>query len=188
MRATGNAHLKSKVSGNGWEQAINDHLVTTRTHDVEEGGTPWPLEVVRKIKAALATGGFWYWLLLQDLAFWSPLAIQLCLGGGRKRRWSRTASTEQRPLLSILILCPTTAAGIQFCLLCCQPEPMPRSLTARAPLSTQRRPCRPAAWLGKTIHMVSRAYRFPLPSITPHESYRQCPSEKQLFPARNVLS
>ena len=105
-----------------------------------------------------------------------------------KRRWSQTASTQQRPLLSILILCPTTAAGIQFCLLCCQPEPMPRSLTARAPLSTQRRPCRPAAWLGKTIHMVSRAYRFPLPSITPHESYRQCPSEKQLFPARNVLS
>ena len=112
-------------------------------------------------------------------------------GEGReneKRRWSQTASTQQRPLLSILILCPTTAAGIQFCLLCCQPEPMPRSLTARAPLSTQRRPCRPAAWLGKTIHMVSRAYRFPLPSITPHESYRQCPSEKQLFPARNVLS
>ena len=106
----------------------------------------------------------------------------------QKRKWSQTASTQQRPLLSILILCPTTAAGIQFCLLCCQPEPMPRSLTARAPLSTQRRPCRPAAWLGKTIHMVSRAYRFPLPSITPHESYRQCPSEKQLFPARNVLS
>ena len=48
---------------------------------MEEGGTPWPLEVVRKIKAALAAGGFWYWLLLQDLAFWSPLAIQLCLGG-----------------------------------------------------------------------------------------------------------
>ena len=102
--------------------------------------------------------------------------------------WSGAVSTLQRLLLSILILCPTTAAGIQFCLLCCQPEPMPRSLTARAPLSTQRRPCRPAAWLGKTIHMVSRAYRFPLPSITPHESYRQCPSEKQLFPARNVLS
>ena len=105
-------------------------------------------------------------------------------GGEWKKKWSWTASTQQRPLLSILILCPTTAAGIQFCLLCCQPEPMPRSLTARAPLSTQRRPCRPAAWLGKTIHMVSRAYWFPLPSITPYEDYRQCPSEKSLVLTR----
>ena len=96
--------------------------------------------------------------------------------------WSGAVSTLQGLLLSILILCPTTAAGIQFCLLCCQPEPMPRSLTARAPLSTQRRPCRPAAWLGKTIHMVSRAYWFPLPSITPHEGYRQCPSENTKIP------
>ena len=100
------------------------------------------------------------------------------LGGGVKKRRSRTASTEQRPLLSILILCPTTAAGIQFCLLCCQPEPMPRSLTARRSLFTQRNPCRPAAWLGKTIHMVSRAYKLPLPSITPGQCYRQCPSGK----------
>ena len=93
-----------------------------------------------------------------------------------KTEWSGAASTLQRPLLSILILCPTTAAGIQFCLLCCQPEPMPRSLTARISLFTQGNPCRPAAWLGKTIHMASRAYKLPLPSTTPDQSYRQCPS------------
>ena len=98
----------------------------------------------------------------------------------KREGWSGAVSTLQRLLLSILILCPTTAAGIQFCLLCCQPEPMPRSLTARAPLSTQRRPCRPAAWLGKTIHMVSRAFKIPLPSITPDQCYRQCPSEEAM--------
>ena len=65
---------------------------------------------------------------------------------------------------SILILCPTTAASAQFCLLCCQPEPIPRSLTARMSRFTSRDPCRLAAWLGRTIHMGSRAYRFPLHS------------------------
>ena len=80
---------------------------------------------------------------------------------------------------SILILCPTTAASAQFCLLCCQPEPIPRSLTARMSLFTQRDPCRLAAWLGRTIHMVSRACKLPLPSSTPGQSYRQCPSEIQ---------
>ena len=98
-----------------------------------------------------------------------------------KTEWSGAASTLQRPLLSILILCPTTAAGIQFCLLCCQPEPMPRSLTARKSLFTQRSPCRPAAWLGKTIHMASRAYKLPLLSSTPGQCYRQCPSERVLL-------
>ena len=95
----------------------------------------------------------------------------------KKKEWSGAASTLQGPLLSILILCPTTAAGIQFCLLCCQPEPMPRSLTARISLFTQGNPCRPAAWLGKTIHMASRAYKLPLLSNTPGQCYRQCPSE-----------
>ena len=98
--------------------------------------------------------------------------------------WSGAVSTLQRLLLSILILCPTTAAGIQFCLLCCQPEPMPRLLTARTPLLTQGSPCRPAAWLGKTIHMVSRAFKIPLPSITPDQCYRQCPSEQAMCGCR----
>ena len=92
-----------------------------------------------------------------------------------KTEWSGAASTLQRPLLSILILCPTTAAGIQFCLLCCQPEPMPRSLTARKSLFTQRSPCRPAAWLGKTIHIVSRTYKIPLLSTTPDQELQALP-------------
>ena len=98
--------------------------------------------------------------------------------------WSGAVSTLQRLLLSILILCPTTAAGIQFCLLCCQPEPMPRSLTARRSLFTQGNPCRPAAWLGKTIHMDSKAYMIPLPSITPDQCNRQSPSEETPFPGK----
>ena len=45
-----------------------------------------------------------------------------------------------------LACCPTTAASAQFCLLCCQPEPLPESLAARAAPLTQGRPCRLAAW------------------------------------------
>ena len=116
--------------------------------------------------------------LLTMCALWCISSADI-KGGRRKTKTegSGAASNLQGPLLSILILCPTTAAGIQFCLLCCQPEPMPRSLTARESLFTQRSPCRPAAWLGKTIHMVSRAFKIPLPSITPDQCYRQCPSE-----------
>ena len=77
---------------------------------------------------------------------------------------------------SILILCPTTAASAQFCLLCCQPEPIPRSLTARMSLFTQRDPCRLAAWLGRTIHMASKACRYPLHSTPQPRRDRQGPA------------
>ena len=38
---------------------------------------------------------------------------------------------QQRSLQTTLIHFPTTADSAQFCLLCCQPEPIPRSLAAR---------------------------------------------------------
>ena len=86
---------------------------------------------------------------------------------------------------SILILYPTTAASAQFCLLCCQPEPIPRSLTARMSRFTSRDPCRLAAWLGRTIHMGSRAYRLPLQSIPLYRGDRPGPHKHFLgiFPS-----
>ena len=46
----------------------------------------------------------------------------------------------------ILIHFPTTAGSAQFCLLCCQPEPIPGTLAARRPLLTPRVPCRLPVW------------------------------------------
>ena len=114
--------------------------------------------------------------LLTMCALWCISSADI-KGGRRKTKTegSGAASNLQGPLLSILILCPTTVAGIQFRLLCCQPEPMPRSLTARKSLFTQRSPCRPAAWLGKTIHMVSRTYKIPLLSTTPDQELQALP-------------
>ena len=42
-----------------------------------------------------------------------------------------SSCTAQRSQHCIQIQYPVTAGGVRFCLLCCQPEPMPRSLTAR---------------------------------------------------------
>ena len=68
---------------------------------------------------------------------------------GKSKGRSSTPSELQGPLLSILAHYPTTADSAYSCLLCCQPEPFPKPLAARAALSTQGGPCRPAAWQGQ---------------------------------------
>ena len=70
----------------------------------------------------------------------------------RKGR-SGTPSELQGWLLSILAHCPTTADSAQSCLLCCQPEPVPRTLAARMSQFTLGHPCRLSAWSGWAIHM-----------------------------------
>ena len=75
--------------------------------------------------------------------------------------WSRAAYPPQRSLRAALGCCPTTAGGAQFCLLCCQPGPVPESLPARPPPLTQGRPCRPPVWLGHPIHTASRTCHGP---------------------------
>ena len=58
----------------------------------------------------------------------------------------RMGSAGQRSLHSIQAHFPTTASSAQFCLLCYQPEPVPRSLAARLSQLTSRDPCRLQAW------------------------------------------
>ena len=65
-------------------------------------------------------------------------------------------SAAQRSLHSIQAHDPTTASSAQFCLLCCQPEPVPRSLAARLSQLTSRDPCRLQAWLGRAFCTVCR--------------------------------
>ena len=73
-----------------------------------------------------------------------------------EKGWSCASSPQQRSLHAILIHYPTTAGSVQFCLLCCQPEPMPESLTARMSRFTPWDPCRLPAWLGWTICIACR--------------------------------
>ena len=63
-----------------------------------------------------------------------------------KNRASGTPSELQGRLLSILAHYPTTADSAQSCLLCYQPEPVPRTLAARVSQFTLSQPCRLPAW------------------------------------------
>ena len=84
----------------------------------------------------------------------------------RKEEWSGAPCTQQRSLHCILIQDPTTAGSAQFYLLCCQPESMPRSLTARMSQLTPWDPCRLPAWSGRTIHMLYRTCHVPEHAIS----------------------
>ena len=84
----------------------------------------------------------------------------------KSKDWSRAAYPPQRSLRAALGCCPTTAGGAQFCLLCCQPGPVPESLPARPPSLTQGRPCRPPVWLGHPIHTAIRTCHGPHRSIS----------------------
>ena len=92
-----------------------------------------------------------------------------------KKGWCGASSAQQRFLHAILTQCPTTAGSVQFCLLCCQPEPVPRSLAARRSQLTLRDPCRLPAWSGRTIHMASRTYCAPMHSCHPSQVTDQGP-------------
>ena len=52
-------------------------------------------------------------------------------GVNKKCRCSCAPATYQRSLHYILAHCPITASSIQFCLLCCQPEPFPGLLSCQ---------------------------------------------------------
>ena len=51
---------------------------------------------------------------------------------------------------------PTTGDTARFCLLCCQPEPMPMSLSTRTSQLPLWSPCRVPSWSGQAINMVNR--------------------------------
>ena len=99
----------------------------------------------------------------------------------KKKDWSSASSAWQRRLHVILIQYPTTAGSVQFCLLCCQPEPVPRSLAARRMQFTLLTPCRLPAWLGRTIHMTCSTCCAPIHSSSPCGVTGQEPTGKACF-------
>ena len=86
-------------------------------------------------------------------------------GNGNKKKQNSwlccVGCAGQRSLHPIQAHDPTTASSVQFCLLCCQPEPVPRSLTARLSRLTPRDPCRQQAWLGQAFRTGCRTCTVP---------------------------
>ena len=93
-------------------------------------------------------------------------------GGGMKGGCG-APYTRQRSLHCILAQDPTTAGSTQFCLLCCQPEPIPGPSTARMSQLTPCDPCRLPAWSGRAINMPCRTWNVPEHSNTKFPSGQQ---------------
>ena len=93
--------------------------------------------------------------------------------------WSGAASDQQRSSSTIQPQCPSTACRAQFCLLCCQPEPVPRSLAARMSQLTPRDPCRLHVCMRQAIYIASRTCCGPEHFHT-HSSKRQAEAHKEL--------
>ena len=97
-----------------------------------------------------------------------PVRRRMCLMGAqmrneknKKNRRSDESSAEERRLHPVLANVPTTASSAWFCLLCCQPEPIPRSLSARMSQFTLWDPCRLLAWSGLAINTVCSTSSLP---------------------------
>ena len=69
----------------------------------------------------------------------SMISSESCLAIGKpsrdmaKKRWSRAARAVSRCAVELGLLVSSLHSGVWFCLLCFQPEPVPRSLPARSP-------------------------------------------------------
>lgn len=122
------------------------------------------------------------------------IAIDCGIRRSRGQRWgkkdrSRAAYPPQRSLRAALGCYPTTAGGAQFCLLCCQPGPVPESLPARPPSLTQGRPCRPPVWSGHPIHTASRTCDGPqrfISQVPMRGTGRHDPPQRRLGSAARV--
>ncbi len=92
-------------------------------------------------------------------------ARSLLAGNGKKGGVAEVLHHRGRKL-PVLARAPATVSSAQFCLLCCQPEPVPRSLAARNSLLTPREPCRLLTWSGQAISTVAWTCGAPQRSIT----------------------
>ena len=67
-------------------------------------------------------------------------------------------NSNQRSLPTTQAHCPTTEDTAGFCLLCCQPEPVPLSLSTRTSQLTLRCPCWVPTWSGQAINVARRTW------------------------------
>ena len=79
-----------------------------------------------------------------------------------QRKLKRSAvvhvNPHQRSLPTTQAHYPTTEDTAGFCLLCCQPAPVPLSLSTRTSQLTLCSPCGVPTWLGRTINVARRTW------------------------------
>lgn len=80
---------------------------------------------------------------------------KICMG-----KWSAVAhvNSHQRSLPTTQAHYPTTEDTAGFCLLCCQPEPVPLSLSTRTSQLTPCCPCGVPTWSGQAINVARRTW------------------------------
>ena len=78
----------------------------------------------------------------------------------RMGKWSAVAhvNSHQRSLPTTQAHYPTTEDTAGFCLLCCQPEPVPLSLSTRTSQLTPCCPCGVPTWSGQAINVARRTW------------------------------
>ena len=76
--------------------------------------------------------------------------------GRQKRSAVVHVNPHQRSLPTTQIHYPTIENTARFCLLCCQPEPVPLSLSTRTSQLTPRCPCGVPTWSGQAINAARR--------------------------------
>ena len=74
----------------------------------------------------------------------------------QKRLEVAQVTLHQRSLPTTQAHFPTAGDTARFCLLCCQPEPMPMSLSTRTSQFPLWSPCRVPSQLGQAINTVNR--------------------------------
>ena len=83
-----------------------------------------------------------------------------CLGQAYNMKAKRPAvahvNPHQRSLPTTQAHYPTTEDTAGFCLLCCQPEPVPLSLSTRTSQLTLCCPCGVPTWSGRAINAARR--------------------------------
>jgi hypothetical protein len=78
-----------------------------------------------------------------------------------EQTWSGVARAVSRCEIVLGLLVSSPCSGVWFCLLCFQPEPVPRSLPARSPQPPPKRPSQPAGLIeGSPSHTLPTFHRF----------------------------
>ena len=89
----------------------------------------------------------------------SKASLHLCRKHGFRKCLPMKKQTNKKEVVtSCFTTCtlaqyPATASNVQFDLLCCQPRPVPETLSTRTPCFTPQCPCGLPAWLGRAINM-----------------------------------
>ena len=124
--------------------AFHDAVISQTTSAVRLRGSGAPMQNPKKTRA---------------MQFNKSLVNNAC-PAQIQRKLKRSAvvhvNPHQRSLPTTQAHYPTTEDTAGFCLLCCQPEPVPLSLSTRTSQLTLRCPCGVPTWSGQAINVARR--------------------------------